>query len=144
MGLRFYRRIRIVRGLVIVTCGAAVACGCAENPPVGTDSDKTVVAPRASPARTPTPPANKRGNCAGYYPPELRSAGVEGTTLLLVHVDETGNVRDARVEGSSGNARLDEQAVACVVDQGWFMPPVKDGRPVESWQRMKWTWKVTP
>lgn len=44
------------------------------------------------------------------YPPPLKSAGIGGTVMLWVYVDEGGRVTDARVAGSSGYRALDEAA----------------------------------
>lgn len=44
------------------------------------------------------------------YPPPLKSAGIGGTVILWVHVDERGEVTEARVAGSSGYRALDEAA----------------------------------
>jgi periplasmic protein TonB len=47
-----------------------------------------------------------------HYPEELWDAGVEGETLLEIHVSETGGVDSARVERTSGHAEFDSAAVA--------------------------------
>jgi len=45
------------------------------------------------------------------YPPEAIARGLEGETLVLLFLDETGNAIAARIESSSGHAILDEAAV---------------------------------
>ncbi len=46
-----------------------------------------------------------------FYPPEAIVQGLEGETLVLLFLDEAGNVIAARIEGSSGHPILDEAAV---------------------------------
>jgi protein TonB len=45
------------------------------------------------------------------YPPEAIARGLEGETLVLLFLDESGNAIAARVEQSSGHALLDEAAI---------------------------------
>jgi TonB family protein len=47
-----------------------------------------------------------------HYPEALWDAGVEGETILEIHVSEAGAVDSARVERSSGFAEFDSAAVA--------------------------------
>ena len=42
----------------------------------------------------------------------MRAQGVSGTTSVLVHLDDKGNVIDASVTGSSGSPTLDVAALA--------------------------------
>jgi protein TonB len=52
-------------------------------------------------------------NTEDYYPPSLRRLGVEGATSISVCVDERGKrTGEPTVTESSGNARLDEGALA--------------------------------
>jgi protein TonB len=46
-----------------------------------------------------------------YYPPEARSAGMQGTVLVWLKVSTEGKVVEARVEQSCGYAILDNAAV---------------------------------
>jgi len=46
-----------------------------------------------------------------HYPEELWDAGVEGETILEIHVSESGSVDSARVERTSGHAEFDSAAV---------------------------------
>ena len=47
-----------------------------------------------------------------HYPEELWDAGVEGETLLEIHVSRNGMVDSARVERSSGHAEFDSAAIS--------------------------------
>jgi len=46
-----------------------------------------------------------------HYPEALWDAGVEGETLLEIHVSDAGSVDSARVERTSGHAEFDSAAV---------------------------------
>jgi len=46
------------------------------------------------------------------YPPEAVAQGLEGETLVMIFLDESGAVVAARVERGSGHAILDQAAVA--------------------------------
>ena len=46
-----------------------------------------------------------------FYPPEAIERGLQGETLVLLFLDESGNAVAARIEASSGHALLDEAAV---------------------------------
>jgi TonB family protein len=62
------------------------------------------------------------------YSEEARRAGLQGTVLLKIIVDEDGKPRDPKVLRSLGLG-LDEQAIAAV--NNWkFQPGAKDGQPV--------------
>jgi TonB family protein len=79
-----------------------------------------------------------------YYPKEARRAGVEGTTVLLVLVDARGRASQIKIESSSGSEFLDIRAAGCMIRQGKFKPATTNGQPVETWQRIKWNWKLAP
>ena len=51
-----------------------------------------------------------------HYPRSLEEAGVEGTVLLWVYVDERGRVVKSEVRESSGSALLDEAAQRVAAD----------------------------
>ena len=58
------------------------------------------------------------------YPSSARSAGVEGVVGVKMLVNASGKVENAFVVRSSGNAALDEAAVAAVYK--WRFSPAKD------------------
>lgn len=58
------------------------------------------------------------------YPSSARSAGVEGVVGVKMLVNASGKVEEAYVVRSSGNAALDEAAVAAVYK--WRFSPAKD------------------
>lgn len=51
-----------------------------------------------------------------HYPEELWDAGVEGETILEIHLSEVGAVDSARVQTSSGYPAFDSAAVAGAED----------------------------
>jgi TonB family protein len=63
-----------------------------------------------------------------YYPPLLRDAGIGGTVMVQVWIDETGAVRRHEVAKSSGHPALDAaaQSVAATME---FEPARANGQP---------------
>ena len=69
---------------------------------------------------------------ARLYPPTLRDAGVGGTVELSLHIDERGNVLEARVLAGSGHDSLDEAALE-LSDAFRFSPALNMDKPVAVW-----------
>lgn len=68
---------------------------------------------------------------APAYPPQSRRLGETGVVVLRVELSETGNVALARVDRSSGFARLDEAALTAV--RTWRCTPAsRNGQPVRA------------
>ena len=63
--------------------------------------------------------------------------------MLLVHLSDTGRVIGLLLETSSGYPSLDIAAAGCVGANGEFEPLRINGAPAASWQRMKWTWRLS-
>lgn len=85
------------------------------------------------PARPPEPRGESRAarilnQSKPGYPSDARDDGVEGTATLLVTVDESGHVSNARLERSAGDKRLD-RAAEQAVRQWSYTPALKDGVP---------------
>ena len=116
-----------------------------------------IVAPKEQPKPAPVKPSgpppitqariakgvNLGDACSAYYPSASRRLSEEGSVVLLVNVGPNGKVTETKVETSSGFARLDEAAEKCVKAQGRFEPRKVGDVPEASWQRMKWTWRLT-
>lgn len=66
------------------------------------------------------------------YPPSLKNAGVGGTVVLWVFVDEQGQVQKARVQESSGYTALDEAAKK-VAFQMNFTPALNRDKKTAVW-----------
>ena len=66
------------------------------------------------------------------YPPALRDAGIGGTTNVWFFIDPAGEVRDVRVQESSGHSQLDEAAIR--VAASFRFTPARNGeKPVPVW-----------
>lgn len=66
------------------------------------------------------------------YPEAARRKGIEGTTLLRLHIREDGAVDELIVARSAGHVLLDQAAVEAV--QRWRFEPARRGdRPVAVW-----------
>jgi protein TonB len=67
-----------------------------------------------------------------HYPESARRRGIEGTTLLKVHVSERGRVKGILIERSAGYQELDLAALRAV--KKWRFEPAKQGsQPVAVW-----------
>jgi len=62
------------------------------------------------------------------YPEDARSRGIEGTVVLSVLVDETGQVRTVKVLSGPGGGL--DQAAAKAVERIRFRPALRKGQPV--------------
>ena len=66
------------------------------------------------------------------YPAAPRRLGIQGTTLLRVHILADGRIGDVLVESSAGHADLDQAAVEAI--RGWRFEPARRGtEPVAMW-----------
>ena len=69
------------------------------------------------------------------YPSSARRLGVQGTTLLRVHVLDDGRVGEVDVEESAGHPDLDSAAADAV--RRWKFEPARRGtQPVAMWVRL--------
>ncbi len=66
------------------------------------------------------------------YPEIARRAGVEGTVIIHVLIDEKGNVVKTRVLKSLGNNGCDEAAIAAIKKTKW-KPAMQRDKPVKVW-----------
>ena len=69
------------------------------------------------------------------YPSTARRLGVQGTTLLRVHVLDDGRVGEVDVEESAGHPDLD-QAAADAVRRWRFEPARRGEQAVAMWVRL--------
>jgi protein TonB len=75
------------------------------------------------------------------YPSASRRTAEEGTVFLRFLVGPDGLVLQSEVEKSSGFKRLDE-AARIGLSKCKFKPATADGKPVEAWAGMKYTWRL--
>ena len=70
---------------------------------------------------------------ASFYPSLPQMKGVEGRTIVMLHVDRSGWVCGASVVASSGSPDLDDAAIDAV--RSWRLSPATlGGQPVESFK----------
>ncbi len=77
------------------------------------------------------------------YPPELRRAGVAGTAVVRLRIDEAGQVIRRYVVATSGNALLDRVALSSAPLMH-FVPARLEGRSVRSEVDIPITFGTTP
>ncbi|HEX4962191.1 MAG TPA: TonB family protein [Thermoanaerobaculia bacterium] len=76
------------------------------------------------------------------YPPLARTLRVEGVVVILVLVDENGQVQDAKVaEGVKQNVGLNEAALKAA-RTARYQPATKDGVRVKMWTRLRIPFKM--
>lgn len=76
------------------------------------------------------------------YPPMLRDAGIGGTVLLWVRIDETGAVRETRLITSSGYDALDQLAQDLMRETARFSPALNRDQRVAVWIQLPVTFQT--
>ncbi|HEY1252922.1 MAG TPA: TonB family protein [Thermoanaerobaculia bacterium] len=132
------------------------------SPPAPTEAPPTPVpTPRPEPSPVPTepPPAipppppehvTQRGDLVGpgpgviepvlvsvprvVYPPLAKERRIAGKVVVLVQVDETGKVTEARVQQGLAGQEPVNNAVLAAVRNAKFEPATKNGIPVKMWR----------
>ena len=101
-----------------------------------------------APSKNVTPPAKDgTGSSASReckrpeYPPESLRLGEQGVVRLRFHYDPDGNPIRAEVLRSSGSRRLDQVTIDALM-RCQVKPGLEDGRPVESYIDLDYTWKI--
>lgn len=120
-------------GAGILRCGLVAAClvpGCATPVPDAAANGPPGPAETRAADSTMTRRAFQR-MLMKEYPKDLLEAGIGGTTVVELLVDEGGSVREAGVLESSGYPALDEVAVR-VAPLGPFLQPLRNGRPMKA------------
>ena len=64
------------------------------------------------------------------YPQEARDANIQGKCFVTFVVDSNGNIKDARVQKSSGNEALDKESVRIVESMPRWTPGKQSGKNV--------------
>lgn len=107
------------------------------------EAPKPVEQPKAAPPPVTqakfAPGARPGDSCP--YPSASRRLGEAGSVVLLLYVSSGGRVTETKVESSSGFPRLDDAAGSCL-KKVKFIPSTVGGQAVDSWQRIRWTWKL--
>ena len=104
----------------------------------GTQPMPTVVPPSATPVDTTTPvEATLAYRTAPLqFPVQALRLHMQGTVLLRVLVDESGQPLQVEVEHGSGYALLDRSAREQVLAHWRFQPAMVDGHAVRAWARV--------
>lgn len=76
------------------------------------------------------------------YPSMLREAGIGGTVLLWVRIDETGAVRETRLITSSGHDSLDRLAQDLMRETARFSPALNRDQRVPVWIQLPVTFQT--
>jgi D-alanyl-D-alanine endopeptidase (penicillin-binding protein 7) len=76
------------------------------------------------------------------YPQADIAASHEGTVTLSFRVDVSGVVTESTILRSSGYASMDEAARGALY-RCRFVPAMRDGKPVSSWQPVQYVWTLT-
>lgn len=76
------------------------------------------------------------------YPSLSKRNSEEGTVVLEFLIGDDGSVKDSKVIQSSGHSRLDEAARSGLSSYCHFKPATDDGKPVQTWQQLKYTWRL--
>lgn len=127
------RRFRCSRGFIHVFLATLLVTGCA-SAPAGTEGDSgTSLGPT-------TPEEFRQLLDREYRASGLMDQGIEGTTLVWIHVNAKGTVEDVRVGTGSGNEALDRLALH-VARAHRFAPALNRGRPVPVWIQLPMTFK---
>ena len=126
LGVRTSWKRPIRRTCIIALAASGLACGREPSRPA---AERPSAAPAAAPEDDPPVPLN--ANTPASYPTALLRAGIEGTVVVRMYVDEHGAlVRDSiRIAESSGYPALDSAALAAA-PKLHFAPALHEGKPV--------------
>ena len=116
----------------LATSGRGPATTRAHTPAPPTPAPTPATIAAASPCRTPTAPAGLEATPQpGEIPAEARAAATNGTSAVLVHLDDAGAVLSAAVSGSSGNPSLDTVALS-MAKSARYVPAYRDCKAIAS------------
>lgn len=99
---------------------------------------------KAAPAVTVPPRSNPRRPVSQpEYPPTSKRLGEVGTVIMLLTVDESGRVTEAKIDKSSGYDRLDQAAVQEALRAWRLLPGTVGGKPTTMQYKFAVTFKIT-
>jgi TonB family protein len=76
------------------------------------------------------------------YPPMLKDAGIGGTVVLWVFINESGRVQNTRVVNSSGYDQLDQVAQDVMREVAQFTPALNRDQKVPVWIQIPVTFQT--
>ena len=80
-------------------------------------------------------------NCKADYPKASLMNEEQGTVSMSFLVSAGGDVKDSKVDKSSGFKNLDKAAIKAI-SACKFKPGTKDGAPAETWTKVDYAWKL--
>jgi protein TonB len=80
-------------------------------------------------------------NCKAEYPKASLMNEEQGTVTMSFLVSTGGDVKDSKVDKSSGFKNLDKAALKAL-SACKFKPGSKDGSPAETWTKVDYAWKL--
>ena len=103
------------------------------------------VAAPAQPAVPDTTPRSdpQHPNRQPSYPASSRRMGEQGRVVLLLYVTADGGVQEAKVDQSSGFAKLDKAAVDEALKSWRFLPATRGGVAIPTWHRIAVVFRLT-
>ncbi len=97
--------------LLAAACGPDRGAGKEETAEGGTASPASGVSPAATEQPALLNPSEVGAALEARYPPALKDAGIGGTTVLAMRIDQTGRVTERSILTSSGRRELDDAAL---------------------------------
>ncbi len=76
------------------------------------------------------------------YPRLAQQAGIEGVVYVSVHIDESGDVIDAKIEKNSGTKAGLEEASLVAAGKSTFSPAIRCGKPIKSWATFPFRFRI--
>jgi protein TonB len=80
-------------------------------------------------------------NCKAEYPKASLMNEEQGTVSMSFLVTAGGDVKDSKVDKSSGFKNLDKAAIKAI-SACKFKPGTKDGAAAETWTKVDYAWKL--
>lgn len=86
--------------------------------------------------------ATKLDNCLRFYPQAAVQSGLQGTTVLIVHLLIDGTISNPRVARSSGHDILDQAAITCLKNAR-TEPKTRNGVALELDEQLAIAWYIS-
>jgi protein TonB len=80
-------------------------------------------------------------NCKAEYPKASLMNEEQGTVSMSFLIASNGDVKDSKLDKSSGFKNLDKAALKAL-SACKFKPGTKDGAPAETWTKVDYAWKL--
>ncbi|MGB9992367.1 energy transducer TonB [Massilia sp. SM-13] len=80
-------------------------------------------------------------NCKAEYPKASLMNEEQGTVSMSFLVSAGGDVKDSKIDKSSGFKNLDKAAIKAI-SACKFKPGTKDGAAAETWTKVDYAWKL--